>query len=73
MKSPSKNMSTSISKQSVAGRTPAPVSVSKQRPLSAAGMTIPGEGCVSPAPGRVDAGSAQRFANANGRRYGGGG
>lgn len=72
MKSPSRNISTSLAGQRIPGRTPEPVRVGRQRKLTAASMALPGEGCVSPPPGKEPAATASRYASANGRRYGGG-
>lgn len=71
MKSPSKNMSSSLAGQRSGGRSPEPVTVSKQRSMSEAGMRIPGEGTVSNPPGRPEPATAKRYASAGGRRYGG--
>lgn len=71
MKTPSKNISSSLRGQSPGGRSAEPVSVESQSAESQAGMTIPGEGGVSNPPGTVDSRSAKSYGNAVGGHFGG--
>ena len=72
MKSPSKNMSASLRKQSPGGREGMPIEVGKQRPPSMAGAILPGEHGVEAPPGEVHSRSAAHYAPATGSHFGDG-
>ena len=72
MKAPSKNIPMSLRNQAAGSTIPDnnPV-VTKQTPATAAGMILPGEGCVESPPGMVSERSAQGHAKALGGKFGG--